>query len=145
MRGSLKSNNNWLNSGVGGAQGAPAVAMTAIQAEPNPHGAGAPTSASADASATPARSSGYGPYLGSIPDMGFTEGGVRLTGVREGSPAEVGGLQAGDVVVQWNGAEINDLYAYTYALRDHQPGDEVDLVVLRDGERISVKVTLGQR
>ncbi len=137
-----------LSTQLGGTSGHPAVAMTVVTSAPNPHGgavAAPQAAASSDPGAAPSRSSGYGPYLGSIPDMGFTEGGVRLTGVREGSPAEDGGLQAGDVVVEWNGTEIGDLYAYTYALRDHAPGDEVELVVLRDGERITVMVTLGQR
>ena len=90
-------------------------------------------------------SSGYGPYLGSIPDMSPIDFGVRLSGVRAGSPAEEGGLQSGDVVVEFGGQETGDLYAYTYALRAHEPGDEVEIVVLRDGERVTLTVTLGRR
>lgn len=89
--------------------------------------------------------SGYGPYLGTIPDMTPRDDGLRLTGVREGSPAEEGGLRAGDVVVEFAGREITDIYAYTYALRDHAPGDEVEIVVERDGERLTLTVTLGER
>ena len=92
-----------------------------------------------------ARSGGYGPYLGTIPDMTPRDFGLRLTGVREGSPAEEGGLRAGDVVVEFAGREITDIYAYTYALRDHAPGDEVEIVVDRDGERLSFSVILGER
>jgi len=132
-----------LGNRLGGTAEYAALAMTPVEGAGNPTAAPAP--ASSDESAAPSRSSGYGPYLGSIPDMGFTDGGVRLTGVREGSPAEQGGLLAGDVVVEWNGQPIGDLYAYTYALRDHQPGDVVDLVVLRNGERTNVQVTLGSR
>ena len=54
--------------------------------------------------------------------------GVRLTGVREGSPAQDAGLRKGDVIVLFAGKEITDLYAYTYALRDQKPGDEVEIV-----------------
>jgi S1-C subfamily serine protease len=71
--------------------------------------------------------------------------GLRLTGVREGSPADEGGLRAGDVVVEFGGEEITDIYAYTYALRDKRPGDEVVIVVERDGERVSLTVVLGER
>jgi S1-C subfamily serine protease len=71
--------------------------------------------------------------------------GVRITGVREESPAAKAGLQGGDVIVEFAGKEITDLYAYTYALRDHQPGDEVVVVVMRDGERLSLTAVLGQR
>ncbi len=106
----------------------------------NPHGGMA---AEAGESDRPSR--GYGAYFGTIPDMTPQEFGVRITGVREGSPAEKAGLQGGDVIVELGGKEITDLYAYTYALQDHKPGDEVVVVVVRDGERISMNAVLGQR
>ena len=89
--------------------------------------------------------SGYGPYLGSIPDMTPRDFGLRLTGVREGSPADEAGLRGGDVVVEFDGNEITDIYAYTYALQARSPGDEVSIVVERDGERITVTAVLGER
>ena len=89
--------------------------------------------------------SGYGPYLGSIPDMTPRDFGLRLTGVREGSPADEAGLRGGDVVVEFDGNEITDIYAYTYALQARSPGDEVSIVVERDGERITVRAVLGER
>jgi len=73
------------------------------------------------------------------------EFGLRLNGVREGSPADKGGLRAGDVVVEFNGKEVGDIYAYTYALQDTKPDDVVDIVVERDGERVTLTVTLGRR
>jgi hypothetical protein len=85
-------------------------------------------------------------YLGSIPDMGATDvTGVRLTGVRAGSPADQAGLKAGDVIVEFAGKPVKDLYAYTDALYAQKPGDTVDIVVLRGTERLTVKVTLGRR
>jgi Zn-dependent M28 family amino/carboxypeptidase len=85
-------------------------------------------------------------YLGSIPDMGATDvKGVRLTGVRAESPADRAGLRARDVIVEFAGKPVNDLYAYTDALYAQKPGDAVDVVVLRGGQRVSVKVTLGRR
>ena len=77
--------------------------------------------------------------------MSPREGGLRLTGVREGSPAEEAGLQAGDVVVEFDGKAVTDIYTYTYALQARDVGDEVVIVVDRDGERITVTATLGQR
>jgi Peptidase family M28/PDZ domain len=91
------------------------------------------------------RSRGYGPYLGTIPDMTPRDFGLRLTGVREGSPAEKAGLQAGDVVVEFDGKPIADIYAYTYALRDKKPGDVVKIVVERDGKRVAVNAVLQER
>ncbi len=88
---------------------------------------------------------GYGPYLGTIPDFGDYEGGVKLSGVKEGSPADKAGIRGGDMVIRFGGKEIKDLYAYTYALRDHKPGDRVEIVLLRDGEEITVHAVLESR
>jgi hypothetical protein len=121
------------------ASGGPdAVSLTAVQMEqPSPGGAASSSSSS---------SSGYGAaYLGSIPDMTPGDGGLRLTGVREGSPADEGGLQGGDVVVEFDGKAITDIYSYTYALQDKRPGDEVVVIVMRDGERVTLNITLGER
>ncbi len=123
---------------VAGTFESTALALTPVEGAGNPHGGSLP---SGDSQA----SSGYGPYLGTIPDMTPRDTGVRLTGVRDGSPAEEAGIQAGDVIIEFDGAEITDLYAYTYALREHRPGDEVSIVVLRNGERVEVTAVLGRR
>lgn len=92
------------------------------------------------------RSSGGAVYFGSVPDMGAGDGnGMRLSGVTPGSPADKAGLKTGDVVIEFGGAPIADLYAYTDALRSHAPGDEVKVVVLRDGQRLELQVTLAAR
>lgn len=91
-------------------------------------------------------SSGSDVYLGSIPDMaGSDTPGLRLTGIRAGSPADLGGLKAGDVIVVFDGKPVKDLYEYSNALYARKPGDEVDVVVLRDGRRMTVHVKLGKR
>ncbi|MBI2401661.1 MAG: M20/M25/M40 family metallo-hydrolase [Gemmatimonadetes bacterium] len=88
---------------------------------------------------------GYGAYLGTVPDMTESPGGVRLTGVRPGSPAEQARLKGGDVLIQLGDTPIKNLYHMTDALRAHQPGETVVLVYVRDGQRIETKVTLGRR
>jgi hypothetical protein len=85
-------------------------------------------------------------YLGSIPDMAGSETpGLRLTGVRAGSPAELGGMKPGDIIVEFGGKPVKDLYEYSDALYSHKPGDEVTIVVLRGAERVTLKVKLGKR
>ena len=85
-------------------------------------------------------------YLGSIPDMSDTGGdGLRLTGVRAGSPAEEAGLTAGDVIVEFGGRAINDLQQFSEALYSHKPGDTVSVVILRNGSRRQFQVRLGRR
>jgi len=85
-------------------------------------------------------------YLGSIPDMSAPDvKGLRLVGVRAGSPADSAGLKAGDVVVEFGGRAAIDLQSYSDALYAHQPGDVVDIVVVRGTERVRVSVRLGRR
>ena len=88
---------------------------------------------------------GYGPYFGSIPDFGETEHGVKFSDVRDGSPAGKAGLKAGDVLVEFDGKKIENLYDFTYALRAHKPGDKVSVTVLRGADKITRDVTLEVR
>ena len=84
--------------------------------------------------------------LGSIPNMGAADVvGLQLSGVREGSPAQKGGLKAGDIVVEFGGKTIKDLYDYTDALCSNKPGDVVSIVVKRGTETVTLSVTLGKR
>ena len=85
-------------------------------------------------------------YLGSVPDMGASDvKGLRLSGVRPGSPADSAGLRAGDVIVELDGVPVTDLYTYSDALYNQKPGDKIVIVVLRSGERVRTEVTLGRR
>lgn len=91
-------------------------------------------------------SSGAQVYLGSVPDMSAGKiPGLRLTGVRAGSPAEQGGLRADDVIVELGGVPVTDLQSYSDALYSHKPGEQVKIVVVRDGKRVELSVTLGSR
>ena len=88
---------------------------------------------------------GSGAYLGTIPDYGAEEVGVKLSGVREGSPAEKGGLKGGDIIVGYAGKPIATIYDYTDSLGRSKPGDKVEVVVKRDGKDVTLSVTLGTR
>ncbi|MGE3818620.1 MAG: M28 family peptidase [Isosphaeraceae bacterium] len=84
-------------------------------------------------------------YLGSIPDYDEGVKGVKLNGVREGSPAEKGGMKAGDVIVGFGGKPVGTIYDYTESLGNYKPGDTVEVVVKRDGKDVTLKVTLGTK
>ena len=88
---------------------------------------------------------GYGPYFGSVPDFGGPPHGVRFSEVREESPAAKAGLQAGDVLVEFDGKPIDNLYDFTYALRQHKPGDHVPVKVLRNNNPVVADVALTKR
>ena len=90
-------------------------------------------------------SGGYGAYLGSIPDMTESPDGVRLSGVRAGSPGDEAGLQAGDILIGIGEYTITDLYEMTDALRAYKPGDQVVIRVRRGTEVLELQATLGSR
>ncbi|MEE8267689.1 MAG: M28 family peptidase [Gemmatimonadales bacterium] len=97
------------------------------------------------ASVGPSQSSGYGAYLGSVPDMTGGTHGVRLTGVRKGSPADQAGIRADDVITRIGRYQVANLQDMSAALKSYKPGDEVDIVVLRGGVEHRTAVTLGRR
>jgi hypothetical protein len=88
---------------------------------------------------------GGGAYFGSVPDMSGSVEGFRLSGVRDGSPAHQAGLRAGDVIVEFDGKPIKNLYDFTYALQSRKPGDTVGLKYQRAGELVEAKATLSVR
>jgi len=83
--------------------------------------------------------------FGSIPDFNYTGEGVRVSGVIPGSPAEQAGLKEGDVLVEFAGIGVDDLRAFSGILKGLSPGDEVDVVFLRDGERHTATVKVVER
>jgi hypothetical protein len=88
---------------------------------------------------------GYGPDFGSIPDFTELPNGVRFADVRPGSPAAKAGLRAGDILTEFDGKPIQNLYDFTYALRASHSGQEVLVKVLRGNQTIEAKVLLTER
>lgn len=80
-------------------------------------------------------------YLGTIPDYTTEVKGVKLSGVRGGSPAEKAGLQGGDVLVEFGTQKITNIYDYTYALDAVKIGQAVKIAVERAGKRVELTVT----
>ncbi len=113
-----------------------------VKENAGPHGG---SMAEASASGGGSAAGGYGPYFGSIPDFTELPNGVRFSDVREGSPAAKSGLRAGDILIEFGGKAIQNLYDFTYALRAHKPGDEVAVKVLRGKETVEANVLLEQR
>jgi Zn-dependent M28 family amino/carboxypeptidase len=100
-----------------------------------------PTYTQAKSDATTGRSMGFRVYLGTIPNYAEGGAGLKLDGVREGSPAEKAGLKAGDVIVRLAGREVKNVYDYTYALGEMKAGEEYEVEALRGGERLKLKIT----
>lgn len=88
-----------------------------------------------------------GAYLGTIPDYTSmnSNNGVKISGVREGSPAEKGGLKGEDIIIKFDDIKINTIYDYTYALKAKKPGDKILIIVLRNGKENKLEIIAGKK
>ena len=73
------------------------------------------------------------------------DAGIILVSVTDGGPAEAAGLVRGDVILEINGTPISSRRQAQLISASAQPGDEVSVVVLRDGQRMNVTVNAGER
>ncbi len=72
--------------------------------------------------------------------------GVIIQNVVEDSPADEGGLRAHDVILSINLEDVNgDVGRAIKLIKEKKPGDDVDIIVLRDGREKELRVTLGSR
>jgi aminopeptidase YwaD len=89
--------------------------------------------------------SGFRVYLGTVPNYSDQSDGLKLDGVRAGSPAERAGLRAGDIVVKLGQVPVKNVYDYTYALGELKAGQEVEVVVRRENQPVTLKITPDKR
>ncbi len=71
--------------------------------------------------------------------------GAIIPQVSEGSPAEKGGLKAGDIVLEINGQRIETAADLPFIIGQTEPGEKVRLLILRDGKRKVLDITVGER
>ncbi len=79
-------------------------------------------------------------FTGTIPDYAQEVDGLLLSGVVGGGPAEVAGLQGGDIIVSLAGQSIGDIYDYTYALDVLKVDEPTEVIVMRDGGRLVLEL-----
>ena len=70
--------------------------------------------------------------------------GVLVLGVNEDTAAEEAGLQTGDVILSVDGDEVGSTTGLHEVLADFEPGDEVELVYMRDKQQKTATVELGE-
>ncbi len=83
--------------------------------------------------------------LGTVPSYAEQNDGLKLDGVRPGSPAEKAGLKAGDVIIKLAQMNIKNVYDYTAALGELKPGEEIEVMIKRDGQEMKLKLTPEKR
>ena len=81
--------------------------------------------------------------LGTIPDYAADVDGLKLSGVRQGGPAETAGLRKGDVIKKMGEREIHSIDDYMAAFGELVPGEAVPVVIEREGAAMELQLTPG--
>jgi len=76
-----------------------------------------------------------------IPDTA----GALVEDVAAGGPAEKAGLKPGDVVRKYNGQTVDDQTSLTDMVAESSPGSTATLDIIRNGQPLTIRVTLGER
>jgi S1-C subfamily serine protease len=71
-------------------------------------------------------------------------GGVLITGVVEGSPAEKSGLKDEDIVIGFDQGKVKDSDQFKEMIENTPPNRMVRLDIIRDGRKENLRVTLGR-
>ncbi len=84
-----------------------------------------------------------GPRLGIAPDYGHEkDDGVMVFSVTDGTPAARGGVKAGDLIVRIANKEVKNLQTYMEAMAPQKRGSTINVVVVRGGKNVTLKVRL---
>ena len=80
-------------------------------------------------------------YLGIDPEIE----GILLRQVIPNDAADDAGLEAGDIILSMDGQMLRNTGELSKFLISHQPGDAVNVTLLREGEELIASITLGER
>lgn len=73
------------------------------------------------------------------------EQGAFIIEIVPGGPAQRAGIRENDIIVSFNGERIESMDDLIVAIREHDVGDRVSVVVVRGGERTTLRATLGDK
>ncbi len=77
--------------------------------------------------------------------LGLSEAkGALVAGVIKGGPVDNGSIKAGDVILKFDGKDVEEMRDLPRVVAESTVGKEVDVVIYRDGKQQTVKVTLGR-
>lgn len=74
--------------------------------------------------------------------LGVDSIGVYIVQIVQGGSADLAGLQTGDRIVSVDGTEVNSAEDVRSALNKHSTGDQMNMVIERNGDTIEVRVSL---
>lgn len=78
--------------------------------------------------------------MGIMPDYTYSGSGVRVDGVSDGKPAQIAGLQTGDVIIQLGDYDVSSLENYMQALNKFKKGDTTTVKIKRGNETLEKQV-----
>jgi aminopeptidase YwaD len=78
--------------------------------------------------------------LGIMPDYRYSAEGVRVDGVKDNMPGKVGGIEAGDIIISFNGVFIQGMKEYMNVLSSLKKGDKAPIQIKRNGETIDLTI-----
>ena len=84
----------------------------------------------------------YKVTMGVMPDYTFDGKGMRIDGVTEGKPASKAGIQKGDIVIRFGETNVESTMDYMKALSLFKSGDTTEILIVRNGTELKLKVTL---
>ena len=70
--------------------------------------------------------------------------GIRVTRFSDPSPARQGGMEVGDIIVEYNGQETREMRKFRFLIAESMVGEEVMFTVIRNGVRKKLSVTIGR-
>jgi serine protease Do len=76
--------------------------------------------------------------------FGYEGDGILVADVQEGSPAEKAGVSPGDIITSFNGSPMNSVQAMRNRVADTEPGSTVPVELFRDGQPMTLNVTIGK-
>jgi S1-C subfamily serine protease len=71
-----------------------------------------------------------------------TNSGIYVANVTNGGPADKSGIQIGDIILSIDGTTINKMIELREFIYNKEPGDKINLNILRKGEIQTIEVTL---
>ncbi len=78
--------------------------------------------------------------LGTLPDYAYDGKGLRINGVRDGSPADKGGLKSGDILILLGRPKNRNINDYMNALAQAKANVETPIRIIRNGKEQDVTV-----
>ena len=70
--------------------------------------------------------------------------GIRVARFSDPSPARQGGMEVGDIIVEYNGQETQEMRKFRFLIAESMVGDRAAFTVIRDGVRKELSVTIGR-